>query len=124
MPADMKQSKNTTEKSITDRFLELGRIYSGISGEICRSDIEKPHKALYGLSYPIALGFGLLALCGGAWYGYAFYAGIMGFFALIITTRNERKTRSRKSEVEPGTQPNCAKATPPRTIEDSRPLDY
>jgi len=90
MPAEMKLPKTLTEpkQSSAKRFSELLEIYSGVHGQIYKSNVEKRHKALYGICYPTALGFGLLALFKGAWYGYAFFTALMGFNALIITARN------------------------------------
>jgi hypothetical protein len=102
MPAEMKLPKTLTEQkqSSSKRLSELLQIYSGVSGQIYKSDVEKPHKALYGMCYPTALGFGLLALFKGAWYGYAFFTALMALNALIITTRNGLNKTRRKSQTE------------------------
>ncbi len=96
----MKEPKTKTELSVTERFIQLSEIYAGITGQIYKSDVEKPHKALYAICYPTALGFGLLALFKGPWFGYAFFALVMGFYALIITVWNGRNKRRRKSQAE------------------------
>ena len=93
MPAEMNEPENESKPSIGERFATALEIYSGISGQIYTSNVARHHKALYGLSYPTALGFGLLALCKGPWYGYAFFTAIMGVYALIISARNGRSKR-------------------------------
>lgn len=120
----MKSPKNLTENSPTERLSQLLQIYSGISGQIYKSDVETSHKALYGLSFPVALGFGLLALCGAPWYGYAFFAGLMTFFASIITKQNERKNKWQKDEAESRAQQDSPRATRACTNENSLSLDY
>jgi hypothetical protein len=102
MPAEMKLPKTLTENSISERFSQLSQIYTGISGQIYKSDVERHHKALYGLSYSAALGFGLLALFKGPWFGYAFYTGLIVSLALIITASNGRNKRRREGQTQPG----------------------
>lgn len=102
MPAEMNEPKTETELSVRERFLQLSEIYAGISGQIYKSDVQRHHKALYGLSYPTALGFGLLAAFKGPWYGYAFFATVMAVYALIITASNGRTKTHRKSKAELG----------------------
>jgi hypothetical protein len=97
----MKESETKTELSLTERFYQLSKIYAGISGQIYKSDVEKHHKTLYGICYPAALGFGLLALFKGPWFGYAFFTLLIAFIALIITIWNGRSKRHRKSQTEP-----------------------
>jgi hypothetical protein len=98
----MKLSKNPTENSVNQRFSHLLQIYSGITGQIYRSNVEKPRKALYGLSYPVTFGFGFLAWCKAAWYGYAFFSGVMALYALIITRPNGRRKAGGEDKVKSG----------------------
>jgi hypothetical protein len=123
MPAEMKSPKKATE-TLTERFLELSRIYSGISGQIYNSNIKRPHKALYGILYPVALAFGLLALCAAAWYGYAFLAAVAVSFALIITKHDERNEEWRKGQTQPGAEQAGSGPNRTRTEENSLSLDY
>jgi hypothetical protein len=98
----MKLPKTLTEQeqSTTKRLSHLLEIYSGVSGQIYKSDVEKAHKALYGMCYPTALGFGLLALFESAWFGYAFFTALMTLNALIVTTRDGLNKTRRKSQTK------------------------
>jgi hypothetical protein len=102
MPAEMNEPKTETELSIGEHFSRLSKIYAGVSGHIYKSNVERHHKAIYGLCYPAALGFGLLALFKGPWHAYALFAALMFSFALIISASNGRNKRDRESSAQLG----------------------
>ena len=101
MPAEMKLPITYAEHSLGARLSQLSEIYAGITGHIYRSNVETHRKALYGLAYPTALGFGMLALFKSAWYGYAFFAGLMAVYALVITRSNGGTKKRRESQAQP-----------------------
>ena len=104
MPAEMKLPITHTEQSLGERWSQLSQIYAGITGHIYKSNVERHHKALYGLAYPAALGFAGLSLCKGPWYGYAFFTVLMALYALVIAKSNGSSKTGRKSQTEPGAE--------------------
>jgi hypothetical protein len=101
MPAAMKLPITHTEQSLGERLSQLSEIYAGITGHIYHSNVEPHHKTLYGLAYPTALGFAMLAWFNAPWYGYAFFAGVMVLYALVITKSNGGSKTGRKSQIKP-----------------------
>jgi len=97
----MKLPITETEESLGERLSQLSEIYTGVTGHIYDSNVEPHHKAVYGLSYPTALGFALLAWFNSPWYGYAFFAGVMVVYALVINNRNGGSKTGRKDQIEP-----------------------